>query len=815
MNRHICIHGHFYQPPRENAWLEDVEAQGSAFPYHDWNERITAECYGPNTASRILDGDGHIVDIINNYSRISFNFGPTLLSWMEKHEPAVYKAILEADTLSQKRFGGHGSAIAQVYNHIIMPLANKRDKVTQIVWGVADFEARFGRKPEGIWLAETAVDTPTLELLADHGIAYTILAPRQAAQARPITEAGDQEPWQDASDGKVDPRRPYLCRLPSGKSIALFFYDGPISQALAFEKLLNNGEALAGRLAGALDTEGNWPHMVHIATDGETYGHHHGKGDMALSYCLHHLESEGIAKVSIYGEFLEKHPPKWEARIWDNSSWSCVHGVERWRSNCGCNSGMHGSWSQEWRQPLREALDWLRDELAIFFEKEGGKLLRDPWKARDAYVSVIMDRSPESVDAFLKKHAKAGPGADPATVRGKILKHMEIQRHALLMYTSCGWFFDEISGIETTQILQYAARAIQLAKEIGGPDLDADFTEKLRDAPSNIAEYENGAWVYENFVKPAAISLLRVGAHHAVTSLFDECGERFDLYCYRGVSLDRDYLEMGRSRLVVGRTRIRSSITYDETEISFAVLHLGDQNLIGGVREFMGGESFGEMRDQIREAFRRNAVPEVIRLIDTHYENHNYSLWHLFHDEQRRIIEEVFQPTLEDSEVALRHLYDRSYPMLNVLKQTRQPIPKVLAATTEFVLNADLRHLLEAEELDMSRIHNLLNEMRAWNVQPSEAELLLVITDRVEALMKHLEEKPNDLHAIEQALNLLSVARSAKVTLDLWTSQNRFFRMAKELLAKKPDGAASAPKPKDGCREKLVALGESLGVKVQ
>ncbi|HKG22327.1 MAG TPA: DUF3536 domain-containing protein, partial [Blastocatellia bacterium] len=364
MSRHICIHGHFYQPPRENPWLEEVELQDSSFPYHDWNQRITAECYAPNAASRILDKSGRLTDIVNNYSKISFNFGPTLLSWMERHAPAVHRTILDADGESRESFSGHGSALAQVYNHVIMPLASPRDKRTQVVWGIRDFEYRFGRKPEGMWLAETAVDIETLETLAQNGIRFTILAPRQAARVR-----SPGKRWRDVSGGRVDPKQPYRYNLPSGKSIDLFFYDGPISQDVAFNNLLASGERFAGRLLRAFTGTHGQNQLVHIATDGETYGHHHRHGDMALAYCIRHIESNNLAKVTVYGEYLEKFPPAQEVEILENTSWSCAHGVERWRQNCGCSTGREG-WTQAWRSPLRQALDWLRDGLEAVYERE-------------------------------------------------------------------------------------------------------------------------------------------------------------------------------------------------------------------------------------------------------------------------------------------------------------------------------------------------------------------------------------------------------------------------------------------------------------
>jgi alpha-amylase/alpha-mannosidase (GH57 family) len=333
--KYLCIHGHFYQPPRENPWLEQVELQDSAYPYHDWNERITAECYGPNLAARILDGQQRITRIVNNYSKISYNFGPTLLSWAAEHARDVYRGIIDADKRSLKQFSGHGCALAQAYNHMIMPLANRRDKQTQIRWGVEDFVSRFGRAPEGMWLPETAVDSETLALMAEEGIGYTILAPHQAKAVRPL---GGNADWQDVTGGKIDPTRAYLFRTTGGKTIHLFFYDGPISQAVAFEKLLENGEKFATRLLGGLSDGRNEPQLAHIATDGETYGHHHRHGEMALAYALEQIESKKLARVTNYGEFLETVPTMWEAQIYERTAWSCVHGVERWRSNCGCNS---------------------------------------------------------------------------------------------------------------------------------------------------------------------------------------------------------------------------------------------------------------------------------------------------------------------------------------------------------------------------------------------------------------------------------------------------------------------------------------------
>ena len=396
--RFICIHGHFYQPPRENPWLETVETQDSAAPYHDWNERVCAESYATNGAARTVNNKNQIIRIVNNYSRMSFNFGPTLMSWLKENAPRTYRMILDGERRSRRINDGHSSAIAQVYNHVIMPLANRRDKITQIRWGIADYESHYGTMPEGMWLSETAVDSESLELLAQHGIKFTILAPSQCKRVRPLKEdATDAEPaWTTPLANSVDTTRPYLMRFESGVSIAIFFYDGATSRAIAFEGLLNSGEVFAARLKGGFK-DNQQPQLESVATDGESYGHHHRHGEMALAYAVKLLERDKTVKLTNYAIFLEEFPPEWECEVAEDTSWSCAHGVERWRSDCGCNGGKPG-FNQKWRAPLREALDELRDAITLLTEVEGPKLFADIWAARDAYISVILDRSEETVE---------------------------------------------------------------------------------------------------------------------------------------------------------------------------------------------------------------------------------------------------------------------------------------------------------------------------------------------------------------------------------------------------------------------------------
>ncbi|MBI5014988.1 MAG: DUF3536 domain-containing protein [Deltaproteobacteria bacterium] len=807
MNRCVCIHAHFYQPPRENPWLEEVELQDSASPYHDWNERIAAECYGPNTASRILDAEDRIADIVNNYSRISFNFGPTLLSWMERHRPDLHEAIVEADRESRARFSGHGSALAQVYNHMIMPLASPWDKRTQVLWGLRDFERRFGREPEGMWLAETAVDLETLDILAAEGIRFTILAPRQARRVRRLRGSD----WRDASGGRVDPKRPYRCRLPSGRAISLFFYDGPISQDVAFSGLLNDGAAFARRLAGAFANR-DGPQLVHIATDGETYGHHHRKGDMALAYCLHHIEFEGLARLTVYGEYLERNPPNQEVEIFEGSSWSCVHGVQRWQADCGCNSGTKPGWHQRWRRPLRVALDWLRDAASPCWEREGSRLFRDPWKARDAYVDVILDREGESVRAFLSLHANRELTEEESV---RALKLLELQRHAMLMYTSCGWFFDEVSGIETVQVMLYAARAIQLARHTCGVDLEPEFLVKLRQAPSNVPEIGNAATAYERYVRPATLDLLRVGSHYAIATLFEEWPEVVQVFAYTAQNEVYSREEAGRQRLAVGRAFVRSDVTREVSHVSFAVLHLGDHNVMGGVREYLGEEAFHAMSADVKEPFRRSDIPAVIRVIDQHFGDHTYSLWHLFRDEQRKVLDQIRYSTLEEVEASLRQIYQNNYPIMNFLKSLQSPVPKALRVAAEYTVGADLASLFRNDAMDVHRLEALVGEVGQWSLEIDWETLGFAasrwVSARVEAWAG---DDPADLARLEAVDAVLAILRSAPIEFDLWRAQNAYVAVGRRLKGDMAEAAARRDEFAGRWLESFDRLGERLQVRV-
>jgi alpha-amylase/alpha-mannosidase (GH57 family) len=806
LERYICIHGHFYQPPRENPWLETVELQDSAYPYHDWNERITAECYAPNSVSRILDGDNQIVRLVNNYSRISFNFGPSLLSWLEAHATDVYEAILEADRQSQKHFSGHGSALAQVYNHMILPLANARDRRTQVFWGIQDFRRRFQRMPEGMWLPETAVDVTTLEILAAVGIKFTILAPHQAGRVRRIGGRA----WNDVHGGHIDPTQAYEQRLPSGRKIALFFYDGPISRAVAFENLLSSGENFAHRLQGAFSEERDWPELVHIATDGESYGHHHRFGDMALAYALNTIEANQLARLTNYGEYLERHPPTFQVEILEETSWSCFHGIDRWRCHCGCNSGRHPVWNQEWRAPLRHALDWLRNSVAVPFEKLAARYLKDPWAARDDYVSVVSDRSTANVDAFFARHRTRSLTEEEVI---QALKLLEMQRHAMLMYTSCGWFFDEISGIETVQIIQYAGRTVQLAQELFGDSREEQFVERLARAKSNLPEHADGGRIYENFVKPSRVDWERVAAHYAVSSLFEDYPDRTKLYNFAAEREDYQLFTAGVAKLAMGRIKLTSEITRESEVLSFGVLHMGDHNINGGVRKFQGADAYRELTQEAVEPFMRADFAAVIRIMNRRFGESNYSISWLFRDEQRKVLNVILESTLREAEALYRQIYEHRAPMMRFLTNLHIPLPKAFHAAAEFVLNSYLREALEKDDVDVERIRALLETAWLEGVTVDAATLEFAYRRTLERLAERLASDPAE-NQLKQLDTAASVIQILPFSVDLWKIQNRYYRLLETVYPKMRRQMDLGDQTAQAWLSLFEALGRKLAIRV-
>ena len=774
MERYLCIHAHFYQPPRENPWLEEIERQDSAYPYHDWNERITAECYAPNSAARILDAQGRITKILNVYSKISFNFGPTLLSYLEHQQPDVYQSIIRADEDSRRRFSGHGGALAQTYNHIILPLASRRDKETQIRWGIRDFEHRYGRRPEGMWLAETAVDLESLEILAAEGIRFTVLAPSQAARIREI----GTETWSDVSGGKIDPTRAYRSRLPSGEEIGLFFYDGPISQAIAFERLLTRGEHLVGRLEGAFSRGRDWPQLVHIATDGETYGHHHRYGEMALAYALDSVEKRSDVRLTVYGEYLEKSPPTHEVEVFENSSWSCVHGIERWRADCGCNSGGRPEWTQSWRQPLRSALDWLRDTLEPSYEEAAGALLKDPWVARDDYIAVILNRSSSLVDNFLARHAaRALSDAE----KSRCLMLLELQRNAMLMYTSCGWFFDDLAGIETIQVIQYAGRTLQLASILFPGRTEEQFLERLSEACSNVKEQGTGRHIYERYVRPSVVDLSKVAAQYAIESLFEPEARSRSIYCYDVAVSEAKMFASARAKFYVGRARVTSRITRATADLCYGALQLGEHNVNVGVRKFGSRDTTEALYEDAAEAVKAADFPELIRNLDKQFGSATYSLKTLFRDAQWDVTNRILQSTLHEVEVEYEQLYERRVPLMRFFGELGMKLPRPLRLAAETVLNAKLRRELEREELDAERVEELLEDARSENVSLDGPGLSYAFQGLLEKKALALLRATSDLDRIVALKEAVSLGLSSPFEVNLWRVQNLYYKLLEEV----------------------------------
>ncbi|HEX3986634.1 MAG TPA: DUF3536 domain-containing protein [Acidobacteriaceae bacterium] len=835
--RAICIHGHFYQPPRENPWLETVEAQESAAPWHDWNARITAECYAPNASARIVDQQNQIIRILNNYARMSFNFGPTLLSWLEQKSPRVHEAIVRADARSQKRYSGHGSAMAQVYNHLIMPLASTRDRITQIQWGIADFEYRFHRKPEGMWLPETAVDSESLDLLAQHGIRFVLLAPHQCARVRslerpaPGTElptpsakeaetgkeprkakATSESSWADTTNAAVDTTQPYRVRLKEGRSIVVFFYDGPRSRAIAFEGLLNSGESFAQRLLSGFQPEGRRAQMVHVATDGESYGHHHRYGEMALAWVLHRFEDanhqpDPDARLTNYGEFLEKHPPRWEAQIVEDTSWSCAHGIERWRSDCGCSSGRPG-WNQKWRTPLRNALDELRDAVAPLVHDAAIRLFKDPEAARNDYIQVILNRSKESRDAFLSSHSLYTLNEEERT---RALMLMELERHSMLMYTSCGWFFDDISGIETVQIIAYAGRVLQLGAELFGKraaNLEKKFVEQLAEATSNLPEQLDGAAVYNRYVKAMQVGLEQVAAHYAISSIFTSYPDEANLFCYSVRRLAYESVFSGRVRLAVGQALISSKITEAAETVAFGVLHFGDQNITAVVKRWENGDSteYDEFVERAKAAVNLADFPEVVRIFDRYFGGQTYSLRSLFLDEQKRILEILLTTTLEEVESSLSAIYENQASLLHFLSQSKLPRPEALTVAATFAINAGVRRALEAEPIDAVQARSWLALAKSDQVTLNKQLLGYIAEQKINKAMFGLHEDAECMQCVENALLIARTLPELPFDANLWQAQNLWYETYRDRRDRPPSAE---------WLEKMQELGRQLHISVE
>ena len=771
---YLTIHGHFYQPPRENPWLDTIEIQDSASPCHDWNERVEKECYTPNSVSKIVTQDNRILDIVNNYSYISFNFGPTLLSWMEVNAPYSYDRIIKADVQSAYNNNGHGNAMAQVYNHIIMPLANRRDKYTQVIWGIKDFQYRFGRKPEGMWLAETACDDETLKVLADCGIKFTVLSPYQAKAVRKLGE----EEWHDVSWGNIDPARAYRYYIKSDKTkyIDIFFYDGSISKSVAFDELLTDGNKFISRLKDGISDKRDYNQLINIATDGESYGHHTKFGDMALSYILKiKAEDEGF-EITNYANYLELEGVNYEADIKDVSSWSCAHGVGRWMEDCGCSTGGGAGWNQAWRKPLREALDYIRDELIKIFETEGSKYFNDVWQARNDYIDVILDRCKTTVDNFIEAHQKYKL-EKPDMIRA--LKLMEIERHTMLMYTSCGWFFAEISGIETTQIMKYAARAMQLAKSFTSKDLESDFLNILSKAKSNIPNFGTGKDVYERFVKPSVVSIKQIAALWAISSMQNNYEENSCLYCYNIKKRYYKHVSKGATSFSAGRIEVESKITMEKFDFFFSVLQFPEGDFHCAIKRYDDADNMHQTVNSLINTYSNETVTEVIRALDNIFGREYYTLKDILIEDRSNILLSVLKDKLSKFSNNYRDVYIEGKSFISQLIELGISVPVEYKLAAQYTLSNDFNNLFRDavniidDEL-IQKASEISEEADKFKIEIDKTPTCAIFSKQIQNAVYNFI-KNFEIHRLEKILKYFECVNKLGLKVDIAEAQNMYF----------------------------------------
>ena len=768
----LTVHGHFYQPPRENPWLEAIEQQDSALPFHDWNERINNECYNPNSVSKIVDSNNQILNVVNNYEYMSYNFGPTLLSWMEEFAPMAYERIIKADINSRKLHHGHGNAIAQVYNHMIMPLANERDKQTQVKWGIKDFEYRFGREPEGIWLAETAVDDDTLRVLVENGIKFTILSPYQAQRIRKEGE----ETWQDVSWGNIDPARSYRYYIKSapGKFIDLFFYDGAISKSVAFDELLKDGNKFVNRLKDGVSTIRNYPQLINIATDGESYGHHTKFGDMAMSYAMKLKVRDAGFIITNYGEYLENYRSNWEVDIKPVSSWSCFHGVGRWCEDCGCSTGGHPGWNQKWRRPLRDALDYLRDETISIFKKCGKKYFLNPEETRNSYISVILDRSENNVRKFQEEYFV--PDLDTEQ-KVRAMELLEIQRQAMLMYTSCGWFFSEISGIETVQIMKYAARVMQLAKNFSKKDLEPKFLEILSEANSNLPEFGTGKDVYERFVKPSIVTPKQIVSLWAISSLYSDVEDEESVYCYKIKKHSYKRVVKGNSQLVIGHIEVKSMITLEKSNMVFALLQFSGGDFHCAIKEY--SDNFMETRKELIRTYLVSPLTEIIRTIDNSFGKEYFTLKDIFIEERRKILQTMLKGKLKNFANTYETMYNEGKGSIYQMQTLGLEIPREFKISAQYVLTKQFNDLFVESKGFLN--NDILQQASDINFEAKRIGIEIDKSETAKIFSRKIAQNVNrlayalDIQQVDATLELLDCIGKLEISVDIAEAQNYFF----------------------------------------
>ena len=812
----LTIHGHFYQPPRENPWLEAIELQDSALPFHDWNERINKECYNPNSISKIVDNRNRILDVVNNYEHMSFNFGPTLLSWMEHFAPLTYERIIKADIESVSEHSGHGNAMAQVYNHIIMPLANENDKQTQIKWGIRDFEYRFGRKPEGMWLAETAVDDETLKFLEENGIKFTVLSPYQALKFR---QEGDKD-WQDVSWGNIDPARSYRYYIKSapGKFIDLFFYDGAISRSVAFDELLKDGNKFIKRLKEGISDCRDYPQLINIATDGESYGHHTKFGDMALSYVLKIRAKDEGFKITNYAEYLDKYRSNCEVDIKQASSWSCFHGVGRWKEDCGCSTGGHPGWNQKWRKPLRDALDYLRDELIVVFENEGQKYFDNVWNVRNKYINVILDRNEMNVKKFQQENFKPYLTDDDKVHAMELL---EIQRQAMLMYTSCGWFFSEISGIETVQIMKYAARAMQLAARFTSKNLEEKFLEILSQAKSNIPEFGTGKDIFERFVKPSIITVKQIATLWALSSLYQDFEDEENVYCYTITRKAYKKVQKNSSTFIVGHIEIQSKITLQKSNVMFALMQYAGGDFHCTIKEYSDDAEFNRIKNDLIKIYTMNTLTEIIRALDEYFGKEYFTLKDIFIEERRKILQILLKGKLEKFSQTYQEMYDEGKGSIYHLQGLGLSIPDEFKISAEYALSHKFNDIVVhsggfVEDDLIQQATDINFEAKKIDIKLDKSPSNLVFSKKILQNINRLVHS-FEIQQADVVLEIFDNVRKLELNVDIAEAQNIYFTKIYHRIGDIIASEAFKNKKSSNKRfvEMLLDIGENLNINTE
>ncbi len=855
---YVTVHGHFYQPPRENPYLDAIERQPSATPFHDWNERIHWECYRPNAFARVLNDKNELLGIVNNYEYMSFNIGPTLMSWLERYDVEVYQRILEADAKSSQRLNGHGNAIAQVYNHIIMPLANERDKYTQIRWGKADFKSRFGRDPEGIWLAETAVDYATIKALISEGIRFIVLAPSQAQRCRPFATEHDPHPkWHEVGGSQIDPTRPYRCYLkPTLQTtssplsvtkttslenteglpyIDIFFYDGPISRDMGFSDVVYSSHHFAGRVGAAVRGDHRPAQLISVATDGETFGHHKKGTEKTLAYAFIGEFPRHGWTVTNFAHYLSLNPPSWEVELKPVTAWSCAHGVDRWQDDCGCG-GEGGVWHQKWRKPLRSALNWLRDQLIEVYEEYGRKLFRDPWLARDEYIEILRDRSPANVTRFLSRHQTHKL---TATEQIDALRLLEMQRHALFMFTSCGWFFEELSRPEGTQILRYAARALELAGDVAGVQLEKGFLKRLGLAHSNVEHFKHGAEVYRQLVLTAQIGFKQVAAHYAITSLFNNHNNAIStqdrsenletyqkrVYCYTANELDYQLQRMGALTMAVGHLKLVSEITWESENLVFAVLHLGGWDFHCCIQQFTGRRDYSHLKETLFTSLQQASAAHAILAMTKIFGDEAFSLQNLFAEERHRIMRLLSQETLNRLDQLYTQTYRENYGVIMAFHRDGLTVPQELQVAAEIALGYRCMMTLRSLEQDITDTQLSWNHILELEAIATEAKHLRcqlnipegkqILEQLIVRLLWQLLHEANGSFStdIQRLEKLIDVGYQLNLGISLEKSQELYFSCLHSQIVPLCLTNLNNPTEANQCRH-LLKLGQKLAVDV-